>query len=366
MKTCVTGATGFLGAHVASALAERGDDVRVTYWDRRRLGRLSGLDCEPVRADVLDTTGMRAAMRGVDIAFHAAGYFGSRPVERVFRMNAVAPRLAVEAAAAEGVRRIVVTSSVAALGPAPAREVADERQVYRGGRGLAYADARHEGEEEALAAGDRYGIEVVVVNPSYVLGVPVDLNQPGETSTRTVGDYLLGRLPLVVAGAANFVDVRDVAASHLLAADAGEPGERYVLGGHNLGWAEFVDRLARLSRIRRRVLVVPAELAGPARFADGLPGPDLGERAFHMAQNWRVSSRKARRELGHAARPLSETLRATIDWYRDLISAGVFDRQSVSPTSAMSTALRVGERAGLLGGLKMAERVVGRRLVAGA
>ena len=102
---------------------------------------------------------------------------------------------------------------------------------------------------------------------------------------------------MVVAGAANFVDVRDVARGHLLAADEGEPGERYVLGGHNLNWVEFIDRLARLSRIRRRVLVMPPELAGPARLADALPGPDLAEGAYLMAQNWRVSSRRARREL---------------------------------------------------------------------
>ena len=140
--------------------------------------------------------------------------------------------------------------------------------------------------------------------------------------------------------------MRDVAASHLLAADAAEPGERYLLGGHNLSWVEFVDRLARLSRIRRRVLVVPAELAGPARLADGLPGPDLGEGAFLMAHNWRVSSRKARRELGHTARPLSETLRATIDWYRDLISAGAFDSRAASPMSVMAKVVRLGERAG--------------------
>jgi len=87
------------------------------------------------------------------------------PVEQVFRLNAVAPRIAVEAAAAEDVRRVVVTSSVAALGPAPPRGVADERQVYRGGLGLTYADAKHEGEQEALAAGERHGIEVVVVSP---------------------------------------------------------------------------------------------------------------------------------------------------------------------------------------------------------
>lgn len=365
MKVCVTGATGFVGAHVAAALARRGDDVRVTFRDRARLGRLGGVECEPIRADILDPAAMRRAMRGVEVAFHTAGLVGSRPVETVFRINAVAPRIAVEAAAAEGVRRVVVTSSVAGLGPARAGEVADERQVYRGGLGLTYADAKHEGEQEALAAGERHGVEVVVVNPSYVLGVPVDENQPGETSTRTVGNYLLGRMPVVVAGAANFVDVRDVAAGHLLAADDGAAGERYVLGGHNLNWVEFIDRLARLSRIRRRVLVIPPELTGPARLADGLPGPNLGEGAFLMAQNWRVSSRRARRELRYTARPLSDTLRATIDWYRDLISAGAFDSQSSSPMSVMATAVRLGERTGVLAGLQLAERVVGRRLVAG-
>jgi dihydroflavonol-4-reductase len=365
MKVCVTGATGFVGAHVASALVERGDDVRVTFRDRARLDRLGGLECEPIRADILDPAAMRRAMRGVELAFHCAGFVGSHPVEDVFRINARAPRIAVEAAATEGVRRVVVTSSVAALGPARVGEVADERQVYRGGLGLTYADAKREGEQEAFSAGERYGIEVVIASPSFVLGVPVDPTHAGETSNRAIGNYLLGRLPVIVDGAANFVDVLDVAAGHLLAAERGDPGERYVLGGHNLTWVEFIDRLARLSRIRRRIAVLPPELAGLLRLGDALPGPALGEGAYLMAQNWRVSSRKARRELGYGARPLSETLRATIDWYRDLIAAGAFDAQPASAMSAMGSAMRVGERAGLLAGLRMAERVVGRRLVAG-
>jgi dihydroflavonol-4-reductase len=365
MKVCVTGATGFVGAHVASALGARGDEVRVTFRDRTRLDRLGGLDCEPVRADILDPAAMRRAMRGVELAFHCAGFVGAHPVEDVFRINALAPRIAVEAAAAEGVRRVVVTSSVAALGPARAGEVADERQVYRGGLGLTYADAKREGEQEAFSAGERHGVEVVIVSPSFVLGVPVDPSHAGETSNRAIGNYLLGRLPVVVDGAANFVDVLDVAAGHVLAAEQGDSGERYVLGGHNLSWVEFIDRLARLSRIRRRVAVLPPELTGALRLADALPGPALGEGAYLMAQNWRVSSRKARRELGYGARPLSETLRATIDWYRDLISAGAFDSQPGSQMSAMAAAMRLGERAGLLTGLRLAERVVGRRLVAG-
>ena len=135
---------------------------------------------------------------------------------------------------------MVVTSSVAGIGPAPRRPAG-----YRGGRlpraggsGLTYPDAKHEGESEALAAGARLGVEVVVVNPSYVFGAPVDRSQPGETSTRMIGNYLRGRLPAVVDAETNVVDVRDVAKGHLLAAERGRPGERYVLGGHDAGWVD--------------------------------------------------------------------------------------------------------------------------------
>src|SRR5438128_437118 len=102
-RSCVTGATGFVGGHVARLLAERGDSVRVTYRDRERLERLEQLEVEPVRADVLDRGAVRRALRGCDVAFHTAGYVGSRPRERVWEMNALSPRIVVEAAAAEDV-----------------------------------------------------------------------------------------------------------------------------------------------------------------------------------------------------------------------------------------------------------------------
>src|SRR6266480_3042726 len=273
---CVTGATGFVGGHVARQLAERGDRVRVTYRDQRRLERLHALDVESVRGDVLDRSSMRRAMRGCDLVFHTAGFVGSRPVERVWQMNAMAPRTVVEAAAAEGIGRVVHTSSVAAVGRAPHGEVADEQTVFRGGEfGLAYGDSKHEGEAEALAAGARLGVEVVVVNPAYVLGVPVDPYQPGETSTRVVGNFLLGKLPAVVDGATNVVDVEDVAHGHLLAAEKGKPGERYILGGYNLTWVELIDRLAVESEMRRPLLVLPREVGAIAQLQGELriPGP---------------------------------------------------------------------------------------------
>jgi dihydroflavonol-4-reductase len=365
---CVTGATGFVGAHVAALLAGRSERTRVTYRDEGRLERLAGLDVDPVKADVLDRAALRRAVRGCDVVFHTAGYVASRPVDRVWQMNALAPRLVVEAAAAEGVGRVVHTSSVAALGRAPEGEASDEDTVYRGGGfGLAYGDAKHEGEAEALAAGARLGVEVVVVNPAYVLGVPVDRDQPGETSTRVVGNFLLGKLPAVVDGATNVVDVEDVAAGHLLAARKGKPGQRYVLGGYNLTWVELIDRLAQTSGARRALLVLPREVGGLARLQGelGLPSLIAPEAFALMAQNWRASSRKAKRELGYKTRPLERTIGTTVEWYRELIERGLVKRDGRSALSMAAAGMRAADRVGVVRGLRAAEGYVGRRLVAG-
>jgi dihydroflavonol-4-reductase len=364
----VTGATGFVGGHVARLLATRGDSVRATYRDSARLRRLEGIDLEHVKADVLDRAAMRRAVRGCEVVFHTAGHVNSRPPERVWRINALSPRVVVEAAAAEGVRRVVLTSTVGAIGLAPGDEVADESHVYRaGGPGMVYADSKHEGELEAVAAGARHGVEVVVVNPSYVLGVPVDPGNPGETSTRTVANYLLGRLPAVVDGATNIVDVEDVATGHLLAAERGEPGERYILGGYNITWVDLIDRLAAQSGVHHPLLVLPRDVAALARLQDELNvrGPIAPEALILMAQNWRYSSRKAKRELGYRTRPLERTLARTIEWSQQLIEAGAFAGRGLSPLSLASAWMRGAERIGLGAGLRALERYAGRRLVAG-
>jgi dihydroflavonol-4-reductase len=167
MKVCVTGGTGFLGAHLVAMLARRGDDVRVTVRDRRRLKALEGLDVEVVDADVLDRRKMRRALTGCDLLFHTAGAVASRPYDRVWRVNAIAPRIAVEEAARANVGRVVVTSSVASIGPASDGRAATERNPYpAGGTGLLYTDSKHEGEAAALGAGERVGMEVVSVCPS--------------------------------------------------------------------------------------------------------------------------------------------------------------------------------------------------------
>jgi dihydroflavonol-4-reductase len=273
----------------------------------------------------------------------------------------------VEAAAAEDVGRVVVTSSVSAIGPVPPGEVGTEADPYRGGGlALTYVDAKHEGEVEALAAGVRKHIDVVAVNPAYVLGAPVQPSWSEQTSNRIIGNYLRGRLPGVVDGRVNIVDVRDVATGHLAAAEKGRPGERYVLGGRNIGWVELLERVGRIAGVHHPLAVVPPELATLAGWAEAvrLPMAVSAEGVRLMAQNWSYSSAKARRELGYRPRTLDATLRATIDWYGDLLASGALNGGPRTPLSLAAAGLRLADGLGVLGAVRLAERHAGRRLVA--
>jgi dihydroflavonol-4-reductase len=265
MKVCVTGATGFIGAHLAARLVAAGHDVKVAVRDRSRLRALEGVEVDAVEANVLDRRSLGRAMAGCEILFHCAGMVASQPRSEVWRVNAVAPRVAVDAAARRRLRRVVLTSSVAAIGPAAAGRPANEQNSYpAGGTGLLYTDSKREGEVAAFEAGDRLGIEVVAVNPAYVLGAALNRSLPGETSTRIVGNYLRGRLPAIVDSYTNIVDVEDVAKGHLLAAEKGRPGERYILGGENLRWSAAMEEVAELSGVHHPLLVLPPEIASAA------------------------------------------------------------------------------------------------------
>ena len=368
MKVCVTGATGFVGAHVTRTLVQQGHEVRVVYRNPERLRALNGVDYRRAKADVLDYSAMRRAVRGSEVLFHIAGYVGSHPTERVWRLNAHAPVVAVEAGAAEGVRRVVVTSTISAIGTADGDGPADETTEYpEQWLGLAYPDSKHQGEKAGLEAGDRHGIEVVVVNPAYVLGVPVNRDQPGETSTRTIGNYLLGRLPAVVGAPMNFVDVEDVARGHLLAAEHGNPGQRYILGGENGTWPELIERVAKQSGVRFPVLVLHPAVSRLARMreAAGLPGTMSAQATDLMGRDWRFDSSRAERELDYTARPLEETLQATIDWYRELIDDGAFGDKSGSSLSRMAGGVQAASRVGMLTPLRVGQRLARRRMVVG-
>jgi dihydroflavonol-4-reductase len=362
---CVTGATGFIGAHVAARLAASGHRVRATFRDHGRLVALSGVEVEPIQTDAFDRRSLLEALDGCDVFFHTAGMVASRPRDEVWRVNAIAPRIAVECAAEAGVRRVVLTSSVAAIGPAPAgRPAAESDSFPHGGVGMVYADSKREGERAAFVAGERLGVEVVSVNPAYVLGVPVNRALPGETSTRIVGNYLRGRMPAIVDSYTNIVDVEDVADGHLQAAESGKPGQRYILGGENLRWSEVMQRIAKFSGEREPLIVLPPEIAIGARLLGRvrLPGVPL-EGIRLMAPDWRYSSAKAQRELGYEPRPADQTIERTVEWYLDLIESGRLDRAKRGSFDLMTAGVRLGDRLGLLLPLKAAGRLAGRKTV---
>src|SRR4051794_30845917 len=179
MRVCVTGATGFVGAHVARVLCERGDEVRVTYRNPGRLGGLAGLDVQRMRADVRDYDALQKAFAGAEVVFHTVGHVGSRPTDWAWRVNAEGPLAAVEAAAAAGCRRVVVTSTISAIGLRSDGRPADERTPYPNEwLGMTYPDSKHEGERAALDAAGRHGGGGGGVNPPHGPRGPGDRSRP--------------------------------------------------------------------------------------------------------------------------------------------------------------------------------------------
>src|SRR5215207_2231355 len=343
--TLVTGATGFVGSRVARALVARGETVRATVRATSDLEPLRDVEVETVVAELTDRRAVRRALRGVDRVFHVAGSTNLRAsADALFETNVLTTRVVLEECLRAAVERVVHTSSVAAVGPAPTGGTADERQLWRGGLGIPYVDAKHEAEVEALRIAAR-GLPVVVVCPAHVLGAG-DL---GRSSTELVRRFMLRRIPAYVEGAINVVDVEDVAAGMLLADSAGVPGERYILGNRNYTWDRLFADLARLSGIEPPALRLSATAAlALAETLGRTPGPTpiTPVEVRSAAHWWTYRSTKARRELGWTTRPHEETVEATVAWYRDREAgrlARTGTRQGLGWRVAGFTARRLGE-----------------------
>ena len=340
-RTLVTGATGFIGSHVARLLVLRGDEVRATERAGSSRAALEGLEIEFVQANVCDRRAVRRAMRGIERVFHLAGSTSlAMSRERAFALNVEGTRIVLEEALRAGVERVVYTSSVAAVGPAEPGRTADETNVWDAGRyGIAYVDSKHEAEVTALRLAAR-GLPLVVVNPAFVLGA----GDPGRSSTTLVRRFMRRQIPAYVEGTLNVVGVDDVARGHLLADQRGRVGERYILGNRNFTLDRLFADLGRLSGVEPPAIRLPLQVAlavaaGASRA--GIPMPTVAE-IRSSSLNWAFVSRKAKRELGWTTSPHEDSLEETIAWYRvqegDLAgSAG--DRQPLT-LRVLSTVLR--------------------------
>ena len=311
----VTGATGLVGSAVVRHLLAEGVPVRIL---RRATSALDLLGdaagrVEHAEGDVTDVEAVREAVRGVDTVFHVAGVvaLGAAARSRVWEVNARGAAHAVDAALAEGVQAFVHTSSIAALGrPERPGGAIDETAVWAPSRAnTAYAESKRAGEREALR-GAAEGMRAVVLNPALVFG-------PGRADEGTgavVERLRRGRVPAAPPGGTAVVDVEDVAAGHVAAWRRGTSGERYVLAGESLLWAEILAVLARALGVRAPARVAPAwamwAAGAAAEAVEALGGPAAGlsrDSARAAAGVFAYRAAKAERELGVAFRPFSET-----------------------------------------------------------
>ncbi len=320
-RTLVTGATGFIGSHVSRLLVERGDVVVAAVRAGSRTAHLDELGIEQVPADICDRRSIRRAMKGVERLFHIAGSSDFRaPREAIFGINVEGSRVVLEEALRAGVQRAVLTSSIAAIGPAPQGAVADEQCVWDAGRyRIPYVDSRHAAEVLATQLCSR-GLPLVIVNPAYTMG-PGDY---GRSSTLLVASFLRRQIPAFVDGTVNIVGVDDVARGHLLADERGVVGERYILGNRNFTMDRLFVDLGRLSGVEPPALKLPVAVAMNLSIAamrvPGFEFPRPGEvRAASL--NWAVTNAKAKQVLGWTTSEHERCLVATIDWYRELEDA---------------------------------------------
>lgn len=321
MRALVTGAAGFIGGHVAAALAAGGAEVRA--FDRREPPRLPD-GVEPVLGDVLDAEALRRALDGCDAVFHlAALYSYSRADAAAMEaVNVGGTRALLEAAARGGRRRIVHTSSCATCGPVRGRRATERDSPPAWELRVPYKRTKLAAERLALrAAAD--GLDVVVVNPTTPVG-PGD-RRPTPTG-KMVADVASGRARAYLGGGAlNVVAVEDVAAGHLRAHEAGARGERYLLGGEDMPMRDVFAIVARAAGRRPPRLAVPWRAAHLTALAvtAGLR-PLRREPSLFMLDEVRLAREpmtfddgKARRELGHrsgpAAAALAAAARATLE-----------------------------------------------------
>jgi dihydroflavonol-4-reductase len=322
MTTLVTGATGFVGSHVARQLVSAGHPVRILARKNSNLQPLDGLSVERFEGDLRDAVSLERAMRGVRRVFHVAADYrlSARNPGELYESNVDGTRLLLEAARDAGVERIVYTSTVATMA-VPAHDGAlpneETRAVLQQMIGH-YKRSKFLAELEAIKAASA-GVPVVIVNPTAPVG-PGDW-KPTPTG-RIIVDFLNGKMPAYVDTGLNVVPVEDVAAGHLLAAEKGRIGERYILGARNMTLKQILDALAEITGRPAPRVKMPHAVALAAGYADQwisrLTGrePQIPVEGVKMSRHRMfVESDKAERELGYKPSSVEAALERAVRWY---------------------------------------------------
>ena len=320
----VTGATGFIGSAVVRKLLAQGRAVRALVEPGANAKNLEGLNVERIACDVTDAPRLKVALAGCASLYHLAAIYKTwlPDPEIIYRVNVEGTASVLLAAMDAKVKRVVYTSSIAAIGVNPDGGEADESTRFNlFDVAMPYIMTKWQSERIAMrfAAG---GAPVVVVNPAFPFG-------PGDIAPTPTGgiirSLLDGKMPGVSPGGFCAIDVDDCAEGHLLAEEKGRVGERYILGNHNVTWKEFFATVGRVAGVQVPKLTLPKGVsatlaAGMEWWSDNVSHaePLATYKSVRYAQKDSFfSNAKARRELGLPTRPLDDTVRRAVDWFRD-------------------------------------------------
>lgn len=318
-RVFVTGGSGVIGSALVERLLARGDEVRALARSDASAKALEARGAEVVRGDGLDENALARGMEGCELAFNVAGVNtlcveDERPMQR---LNVDGPVIALGAAKRAGVRRLIHTSSAVTIGEAPG-VVGNESTPHRGWYLSTYERTKTEGERAAFGAARELGVDLVCVNPSSVQG-------PGRAggTGRFLLAFLDGRLKVFVPTNVSLVDIADCVEGHLLAAERGVAGERYLLSGMTLTITEALAIAAEVAGVKRRPRLLPRPVATVAaalversfRLARRHP-PICREMVRTLLHGHRYDGSRATLELGLRYTDPRETLRRTVDWAR--------------------------------------------------
>lgn len=317
--TLVTGASGFVGGHVARKLLERGYSVRALVRNAGSLRDLEGV--EPVTGDLRDAASLARAVEGCGLVFHVAADYrlwAAEPRE-LYESNVDGTRNLLEAARTAGVERVVYTSTVGCIGVRRGTEGDETTPVSLDDMAGPYKRSKFLAEQQALEFAAQ-GFPVVIVNPTAPVG---DHDAKPTPTGKIILDFLKKAMPAYIDTGLNLVDVRDVAEGHLLACERGKPGERYILGAKNVTLEEIFALLERISGVKAPTHRIPYALAyaagvattGWAEITGREPKAPLDAVRMARKKMW-VTHAKAERELDYRPCPADAALGRAVEWFR--------------------------------------------------
>jgi dihydroflavonol-4-reductase len=323
MKCFVTGATGFLGSHVARQLQTNGADLRLLVRTSSQTGNIDDLQAERVLGDLRDGESLKRGMDGCEFVFHVAADYRLWAVngQELYQSNVDGTRNILQAARDSGVRRVVYTSSVATMGFGDNGHLTDEDGPVALSNMIGdYKRSKFMAEQLVIEAA-RGAQDVVMVNPTTPIGER-DI-KPTPTG-QIVVDFLKRKFPAYVDTGLNLVDVKDCAEGHLLAMEKAKPGERYILGAENLTLKQILDKLAAITGLPSPSIRLPYAIAYATGVVDTLITGKMLKREPRVTldsvrmgrKKMFVTSAKAERELGWSPGPVDGALRRAVDWFR--------------------------------------------------